>query len=154
MRDDKRIEILLVEDSEMDVRLIKECLKDAAVTHNISHVPDGEAALAFLHRGVQYADAPRPDLVILDLNLPKMSGMEVLEAAKADHKLKSIPVIVLTSSAIAEDVHRAYDLQASCYLSKPLDLDGFADLVKKIEDYWLHHVQLPKDGAADDGSDQ
>jgi CheY-like chemotaxis protein len=141
----KTIEILLVEDSQADARLIIESFRDASVPCHVSHVRDGDKALAFLHRGVEFADAPRPDLILLDLNLPTVSGLEVLEAAKGHQDLKSIPVIVLTASAIEEDVHRAYDLQASCYLSKPVDLDGFSDLVRTIEEYWLRHVRLPVD---------
>ena len=135
---------MLVEDSPTDASLIQECFQNAAVDIRVSHVGDGEAALAFLHRGVQYSDAPRPDLIVLDLNLPQLSGLEVLRAAKADLQLRSIPVIVLTSSAVEEDIHRAYDLQAACYFSKPTDLEGFAGLVRSIEEHWVERARLPK----------
>ncbi len=140
----RQFEILLVEDNEADARLIIHSFNNASVPNRVSHVTDGEKALAFLHRGVEYADAPQPDLILLDLNLPKVSGLEVLKAAKGHDRLRRIPVIVLTASAIEEDVHRSYDLQANSYISKPDDLAGFAELIHHIESYWLKHSSLPR----------
>jgi CheY-like chemotaxis protein len=140
----RSVEILLVEDNESDARLIIESFKRASVPNCVSHVTDGQKALAFLHRGVEFANAPRPDLILLDLNLPTISGLDVLEAAKGDEDLKQIPVIVLTASAIEEDVHRSYALQAASYISKPDDLAGFTELIKQIETYWLKLAQFPR----------
>ena len=137
------LDILLVEDSPSDRRLIEECFQAAETQSRVHSVADGECALEFLQREGEFTSAPRPDLIILDLGLPGMGGMEVLKAAKTDNGLKSIPVIVLTASAIEEDVHRAYELQASCYFSKPTDLEGFMDLVESIEQHWLRRVRLP-----------
>jgi len=149
----RQFEILLVEDNEADARLIIHAFKTASVPNRVSHVTDGEKALAFLHRGVEYADAPQPDLILLDLNLPKVSGLEVLKAAKSHDKLKRIPVIVLTASAIEEDIHRSYDLQANSYISKPDDLAGFAELIHGIESYWLQHSSLPRgEGRSDEST--
>ena len=145
MGEQRKFEILLVEDNDADARLIIQAFKNAAVPNRVSHVTDGEKALAFLHRGVEFADAPQPDLILLDLNLPKVSGLEVLKAAKGHARLKRIPVIVLTASAIEEDIHRSYDLQANSYISKPDDLAGFAELIHHIESYWLKHSSLPRD---------
>lgn len=136
-------EILLVEDSTADVRLIQEAFKVTQIQARLNVVADGEEALVYLRRGVKYAEARRPDLILLDLNLPKISGLEVLAAVKAVEELKSIPVIVLTSSSTAEDIIGAYRLQASCYLSKPMGFDGFVELVKSIESFWLSRVWLP-----------
>jgi CheY-like chemotaxis protein len=137
------IDILLVEDNPGDVRLTREALKEAKVRNNLHVVEDGEAAMAYLHKVNGNADSPRPDLILLDLNLPKKDGREVLEEIKADDKLKRIPVVVLTTSQAEEDIVRTYDLHANCYVTKPVDLDQFINIVKSIEDFWLTIVRLP-----------
>lgn len=137
------IEVLLVEDNPGDVRLIEEVFKENKV-HNIVYVVgDGEEALAFLGREGKYAGVPRPDLVLLDLNLPKKDGREVLAEMKEDEHLRSIPVVVLTCSEAEEDILKAYDLNANCYIRKPVELDQFIDVVKSIENFWLTIVKLP-----------
>jgi two-component system, chemotaxis family, response regulator Rcp1 len=137
------IEILLVEDSPGDVRLTREALADARV-HNRLHVAiDGVDAMAFLRREGKHADAPRPDLVLLDLNLPKKDGREVLGEMKQDPSLRSIPVVILTTSAAESDILRSYELYANCYISKPVDLDQFMRVVHGIESFWLTIVKLP-----------
>lgn len=143
----KPIEILLVEDNPGDVRLTVEAFKEGKVRNNLSVVEDGAAALAFLRRQGKYADAPRPDLVLLDLNLPGKDGREVLAEIKADPGLRRIPVIVLTTSQAEQDVLKAYNLNANCYISKPIDLTEFFAVVRSIEDFWLAIVKLPPDGA-------
>ena len=137
------IEILLVEDSPGDVRLTQEALRAAKVQNNLTIVSDGVEATSFLLRQGKYADAPRPDLVLLDLNLPKKSGREVLEEIKLDPSLKSIPVVILTTSAAEEDILRSYQLHANCYITKPVDLDQFLKVVKTIDNFWLAIVKLP-----------
>jgi two-component system, chemotaxis family, response regulator Rcp1 len=137
------VEILLVEDNPGDVRLTKEALKEGKVRNNLHVVDDGVKALAFLRRDDPYVDAVRPDLVLLDLNLPRKSGREVLEEIKKDPSLRHIPVVVLTSSEAEQDIVRAYDLHANCYISKPVDLDQFITVVKSIEDFWFSIVKLP-----------
>jgi two-component system, chemotaxis family, response regulator Rcp1 len=137
------IEILLVEDSKADVRLTIEALRDAKVRNNLHVAPDGVEALAFLRREGAYASAVRPDLILLDLNLPKKSGREVLEEIKQDASLRRIPVVILTTSEAEEDIVRSYDLHANCYISKPVDLDQFITVVRSIEDFWLTIVKLP-----------
>jgi chemotaxis family two-component system response regulator Rcp1 len=137
------IEVLLVEDNPGDVRLTKEALKEAKVRNNLHVVEDGVAALRFLRREGEYNSAPRPDLILLDLNLPKKDGREVLEEIKADNALKTIPVVVLTTSHAEEDIVRSYNLHANCYVTKPVDLDQFIRIVKSIEDFWLTIVRLP-----------
>jgi chemotaxis family two-component system response regulator Rcp1 len=139
------VEILLVEDNPGDVRLTQEALKESKVTNNLSVAEDGVEALAFLQREGKYADAPRPDLLLLDLNLPKKDGRELLEEIKADDNLKRIPVVVLTTSKAEEDILRMYDQHANCYITKPIDFDQFIDVVKSIEDFWLTIVKLPTD---------
>jgi CheY-like chemotaxis protein len=138
------VEILLVEDSPGDVRLTREALRDGKVRNNLSVVTDGVEALAFLRREGRYADAPRPDVILLDLNLPKKDGREVLAEVKADERLRRIPVVVLTTSADERDVLRSYELQAACYITKPVDLDQFIAVVQSIEDFWLTIVTLPE----------
>ncbi len=138
-------EILLVEDSPGDVRLMQEALREGKVANRVHVVSDGEQAMAFLRREPPYADAPRPDLVLLDLNLPKKDGREVLAEMKADPDLHRIPVVVLTTSQAEEDILRAYDLHANCYMTKPVDLMQFLELVKSIELYWLMMVRLPQE---------
>jgi CheY-like chemotaxis protein len=142
----KPIEILLVEDNPGDVRLTVEALKDGKVLNHLSVAMDGVEALAFLRRAPagQYADAPRPDLVLLDLNLPKKDGREVLAEIKADPDLRLIPVVILTSSKAEEDIAKSYSLYANCYVTKPVDLEQFVKVVKSIEDFWLTIVKLPQ----------
>ena len=144
MSDLRPIEILLVEDSPGDVRLTQEALRDAKVRNNLHVVRDGVEALAFLRReGPRFAECPRPDLVLLDLNLPRRSGHEVLEEIKGDQLLRRIPVVILTTSQAEQDVLRTYDLHANCYITKPVDLDQFIRVVQSIEDFWLTIVRLP-----------
>lgn len=137
------IEILLVEDNPGDVRLTREALKDAKVLNTLHVVEDGVSALDFLYRRPPYADAPRPDLILLDLNLPRKNGREVLAEIKADDRTKMIPVVVLTTSRAEEDVLRAYNLHANCYITKPVDFAQFTHIVRTIEDFWLTIVTLP-----------
>ena len=140
----KEIEILMVEDSPGDVRLAIEALKDAKIHNHLSVVSDGEEALAFLRRQGPYANAPRPDLILLDLNLPKKDGREVLKEIKQAENLKRIPVVILTISTAERDILRAYDLHANCYINKPVDFEQFTDVVKSIEDFWFTVVKLPR----------
>jgi chemotaxis family two-component system response regulator Rcp1 len=139
----RAIEILLVEDNPGDVRLIQEALRDGKVWNNPHVVSDGEAALDFVYRRGAYADKPRPDLVLLDLNLPKKDGREVLAVIKGDPDLRRIPVVVLTTSKEEEDVLRAYNLAANCYVAKPVEFDEFMKVIRMIEDFWLTIVALP-----------
>lgn len=137
------IEILLVEDNAADVRLTREALKDAKV-HNQLHVAaDGVEAMAFLRRAGRHSGAPRPDLVLLDLNLPKKDGREVLEELKQDAGLQTIPVVVLTTSRAEEDVLRSYQLRANAFVTKPVDLERFLEVVRSIENFWIEIVRLP-----------
>ena len=137
------VEILLVEDSPADVRLTIEALRDAKVRNNLHVAADGEEAMAFLRREGAHADAVHPDLILLDLNLPKKDGREVLEEIKADPQLRRIPVVILTTSEAEQDILRSYDLHANCYITKPVDLDQFITVVRTIEDFWLTIVKLP-----------
>jgi len=137
------IEILLVEDNPGDVRLAREALKENKVRNNVHVVEDGEAAMEFLRKQNKYQNVPRPDLVLLDLNLPKKDGREVLAEIKADDDLKRIPVVMLTISKAEEDIIRAYDLHVNCYITKPIDLDQFIKVVRTVEDFWLTIVKLP-----------
>ncbi|HMC16805.1 MAG TPA: response regulator [Albitalea sp.] len=139
----RAIEILMVEDNPGDVRLTREALKGGKVWNQLHVVEDGVAALDFLHRRAPHADAPRPDLILLDLNLPKKDGREVLAAIKADESLKLIPVVILTTSQAEEDVIRAYALNANCYVTKPVDFLQFTRIVQAIESFWLTVVTLP-----------
>jgi len=143
MRESKPIEILLVEDNAGDARLAREALRDAKVRNNLTWLSDGEEALAFLRREGKYSHAPRPDLILLDLNLPRKDGREVLTEIKSDDKFKRIPVVILTTSQADEDVLKAYHLNANCYIPKPVDLERFLTVVKTIEDFWLTIVKLP-----------
>jgi CheY-like chemotaxis protein len=145
MNNDQPIEILLVEDNPGDVRLTLEVMKDARVRNHMSMVKDGVEALAFLRREGDFADAPRPDLILLDLNLPKKDGMEVLADIKADPTLRRIPVVVLTVSKDEEDILKSYDLYANCYVTKPINMEQFIAVVRSIEDFWLTIVKLPHD---------
>ena len=137
------IDILLVEDSPGDVRLTREALADGKVRNRLSVVADGMEAMDFLRRRRSFADAPRPDLILLDLNLPRKDGREVLEEVKADPDLRRIPVVVLTTSGAEEDILRSYSLHANCYITKPMDLDKFFAVIKAIDDFWLTVVRLP-----------
>lgn len=141
------VEILLVEDNPGDVRLTREALKEGKVRNNLSVVTDGVEALAYLRREGKYAEAVRPDLILLDLNLPRRDGREVLAEIKADTRLRLIPVVILTSSQAEQDIARAYDLHANCYVTKPVDLDQFIKVVNSIEDFWFAIVKLPPSGA-------
>ena len=147
MSDDTRgrpIEILLVEDNPGDVRLTIEALKEGKVSNRLSVARDGVEALAFLRREGPHANASRPDLILLDLNLPKKDGREVLADIKADSSLRRIPVVVLTTSKAEEDILRTYDLHANCYITKPVDLNQFIKVVQAIEEFWFTIVTLPR----------
>jgi two-component system, chemotaxis family, response regulator Rcp1 len=137
------IEILLVEDSPSDTDLTVEALKDFKVRNHVSVVEDGVQAIQFLRRQGPYAQAPRPDLIMLDLNLPRKDGREVLAEIKADGDLKLIPIVVLTTSRAEQDILRAYQLNANCYINKPVDFNQFLDVVRSIESFWLFVVTLP-----------
>jgi two-component system, chemotaxis family, response regulator Rcp1 len=137
------IEILLVEDNPGDVRLTQEVLKDGRIRNALNVVGDGVEALAYLRREGAFADVPLQDLILLDLNLPRKDGREVLAEVKGDPELRKIPVVVLTTSAAEADILRAYDLHANCYITKPVDLDQFVKVVRSIEDFWLAIVKLP-----------
>ncbi len=137
------IEVLLVEDSPGDVRLTREAFRDAKVHINLHVAPDGTEAMAYLKREGVHANAPRPDLILLDLNLPRKDGREVLAEIKESPSLKTIPVVILTTSASEEDVLRTYLLHANCYISKPVDLEGFLKVVNSIDSFWLSVVRLP-----------
>ncbi len=143
MNNAKAIEIFLVEDNPGDARLTVEALREAKVHNRLSWANDGVEALAFLRRQGKYADAPRPDLILLDLNLPRKDGREVLAEIKADDNLRRIPVVVLTTSQAEEDILKAYHLNANCYITKPVDLDKFLKVVRAIESFWLDIVRLP-----------
>jgi chemotaxis family two-component system response regulator Rcp1 len=140
----RRVDILLVEDNPADVRLLRETLSDSGLSVDLHLAQDGVEAMAFLQREGPYREKPRPDLILLDLNLPKKSGREALAEIKADPRLRAIPVLVLTTSEDEKDVLEAYDLHANCYITKPLDLTRFARVVKLIEEFWLETVKLPK----------
>ncbi len=141
--DVRLVEILLVEDSPSDAELTAEALRESGLRNRLSLAEDGVDALEFLRQQGKYADAPRPDLILLDLNLPRKDGREVLAEIKADVDLRRIPVVVLTTSAAEEDVVRAYNLNANCYISKPVDLEQFIEVIKSIDDFWLTVVRLP-----------
>jgi CheY-like chemotaxis protein len=140
------IEILLIEDSPGDVRLTREALRDANESIHLHVADDGVEAMAFLRREGRHAHAPHPDLILLDLNLPRMDGCEVLALIKEDDRLKAIPTIILTTSAAEADIMKSYQLQANCYLTKPVQLDAFETIVKSINDFWLNKVKLPHHG--------
>jgi CheY-like chemotaxis protein len=140
---DRMIEILLVEDDPGDVVMTREAFQDYKVRNNLHVVNDGTEAMAFLRRQGDYADRPRPDLVLLDLNLPKMDGREVLEAIKSDPELASIPVVVLTTSENEDDVLRSYSLHANAYVTKPVDFERFIEVVRQIDDFFVSVVRLP-----------
>jgi two-component system, chemotaxis family, response regulator Rcp1 len=137
------IDILLVEDNASDARLAMEALRESKVRNTIHHVVDGVEAMRFMRREGKYASVPRPDLVLLDLNLPKMDGREVLADIKKDKDLKRIPVVILTISSDEADILKTYNLHANCFITKPIDLNQFLRVVKSIEDFWLTIVRLP-----------
>ena len=139
----KPIEILLVEDNPGDVRLTQEVFNDGKMLNKLHVVGDGIEALAFLNQEGEYADVPRPELILLDLNLPRKDGRDVLAEIKADGDLRRIPVVVLTTSCSEEDILKSYDLNANCYITKPVDLNHFIEVVKSIEDFWMTVVKLP-----------
>ncbi len=142
-RAERSIEVLLVEDNPADVRLTREVLENGDEDTHLNVVRDGEEAMAYLRRQGEYADSPRPQLVLLDLNLPKKDGREVLEELKGDSELRRIPVVVLTTSAAEADISRSYELHANCFITKPLDLDDFFSVVRSIKDFWLASARLP-----------
>ena len=139
----KPVEILLVEDSPADVRLMKEALKESKIVSHLTVVNDGVEAMAFLHGKGKYAGAQGPDLIFLDLNLPKKNGRKLLQEIKSDERLKIIPVLVLTTSEAEQDIIDAYHLHANCYITKPMDLNGYIAIMKMIEGFWLKMVKLP-----------
>ena len=139
----KPAEILLVEDNAGDVLLTREALKGSKIANNLHVVRDGEEAMEFLYRRGKYAASLQPDLILLDLNLPRKDGREVLDEIKTDDNLKKIPVVILTTSKSEEDILKSYNLHANCYITKPLDLDKFVSVVHAIEDFWLAVVRLP-----------
>jgi len=141
----RSIEILLVEDNPGDVRLTMEALKEGKVLNTLHVATDGVEAISFLHKEGKYVDAMRPDLILLDLNLPKKDGREVLAEIKNEKELKRIPVVILTTSKAEEDITKTYDHHANCYITKPVDLDQFINVIKSIEDFWLSVVKLPFD---------
>lgn len=137
------VQILLVEDNPGDVRLTVEALREGSFYNNLTVVKDGAEAIAFLSKAGKYVNAPRPELILLDLNLPKKDGREVLAEIKADEDLRKIPIVILTTSQAKEDITTAYSLYANCYITKPVDLDQFFEVVQSIETFWLTIVQLP-----------
>ena len=143
----KPIEILLVEDNPGDADLAREALEGSKFHNDLHVVDDGEKAMAFLRREGPYADMPRPDLILLDLNLPRKDGRQVLAEIKSDDYLKRIPVVILTTSRAEEDVIKSYNLHANCFITKPIDLNQFLHVIRSIEDFWLSIVVLPPDGA-------
>jgi chemotaxis family two-component system response regulator Rcp1 len=138
------IDVLLIEDSPGDVRLTKEAFRDANMAVHLHVAMDGVEAMAFLRREGTHAKAPRPDLILLDLNLPRMDGRQVLALIKEDENLKTIPTVILTTSEAEADIVKSYELQANCYLSKPVQLEAFEALVRSISDFWLTKVKLPQ----------
>lgn len=139
------VEILLVEDNPGDVRLILEAMKEGKMHNNVNVAVDGVEAMAFLHREDGHAEAPRPDIILLDLNLPRKDGRTVLAEIKQDPRLRRIPVVILTTSKADEDVIRSYDLHANAYITKPGDLEQFIEVVKSVEDFWVQIVKLPRE---------
>ncbi|MFC2045411.1 response regulator [Chloroflexota bacterium] len=139
----KPVEILLVEDNPYDVRLMKETLIESKISNNLNVVNDGVEAIAYLKKEDKYIGTPHPDLILLDLNLPKLSGHDVLDFVKNDSKLKTIPVVMVTSSRSEEDIVKSYELHANCYVTKPVNLEQFTKVVNTIQDFWFTIVKLP-----------
>jgi two-component system, chemotaxis family, response regulator Rcp1 len=143
LNQDRQIEILLVEDNPGDVRLTQEVFKEGKIRNKLNVAWNGEEALAYLHREGRFAQAPRPDIILLDLNLPRKSGREVLAEIKTDPRLKCIPVVILTTSQAEQDIAESYNQHANCYIVKPVELDQFINVVRTIEGFWLQIVKLP-----------
>ena len=143
----KPINILLVEDNPGDVRLTREVLQEGKLLNHLQVAGDGIEALEFLRHEGRFAKSPHPDLILLDLNLPRMDGRELLAIIKSDHALRRIPVVILTTSKAEEDIIATYDLHANCYITKPVDLDQFFSVIKSVEEFWFTVVKLPPDGA-------
>lgn len=139
----KKAEVLLVEDNPGDIRLLQEAFKEGEVVSHLNITRDGEQAMAYLRQEGPYANSPRPAFILLDLNLPRKDGREVLAEIKRDETLRQIPVVILSTSTNVEDVRRAYDLHANCYVPKPFDIDRLAELGRSLEDFWLNTVLLP-----------
>jgi len=137
------VQILIIEDNPADARLVREVMRDSKILNEIQWVPDGVEALAFLRRQGKYASSPRPNIIFLDLNMPRKDGRDVLREVKADAGLRSIPIVVMTSSQAEEDIARAYDQHANCYVRKPIDFAQFHEVVKSIESFWFATVELP-----------
>jgi len=137
------VQILLVEDNVGDIRLTREALKEAKVRNHLEAVMDGEEAMAYLRRQGKHSKAIKPDVIMLDLNLPKKNGLEVLKEIKEDPSLRRIPIVILTTSKAETDIVKSYDLHANCYVTKPVDLEQFLEVVRSIEDFWLDIVKLP-----------
>lgn len=144
----KPIDILMVEDNAGDARLAEEAFKESKMMNKLHRVKDGVEALSFVRQTDGFDDAPRPDIILLDLNLPKKDGRQVLEELKNDPDLKTIPVVVLTTSEAEQDILKSYELHANCYITKPVDLDKFMGIVKRLEDFWLSIVKLPTTAAS------
>lgn len=144
----KPFDLLLVEDNPGDVRLTQEALRETTIPVHLNVATDGVEAVDFLRRRGKFKDAPRPELILLDLNLPRKSGREVLSEIKADPALKSIPVVVMTTSTAEQDINKAYALNANCYITKPLDLDQFLGVIRSIEEFWLIRATLPRQMSA------
>ena len=140
----KPIEILLIEDNPVDIRMTQEAFKDYRVANTLHAITDGEAAMDFIYQRGTYKDAPRPDLILLDLNLPKKDGREILDEVKADDKVRSIPIVVLTTSALDEDMMASYCKNANAFVTKPIEFDDFVTMMKTIGDFWLTFVKLPQ----------
>lgn len=138
------IKILLVEDNPADAKLAAEALKDARVPNELTVVTDGVQAIDYLNKNGAYSEAPRPELILLDLNLPKKNGFDVLKVLKSNPALRSIPVVILTTSKAEEDIAKSYSLNANCFITKPIDLNEFLEVVKTIEEFWLMTVSLPE----------
>jgi chemotaxis family two-component system response regulator Rcp1 len=143
----KKIEILLVEDNPGDIRLIQEAFHEGGVFSHLNVARDGEQAMAYLRQEGDYSRSPRPAFILLDLNLPRKDGREVLEEIKRDENLRQIPVVILSTSTDEEDIRRAYDLHANCYVPKPIDMDQLVQLGKSLQDFWLNTVILPADSS-------
>jgi two-component system, chemotaxis family, response regulator Rcp1 len=146
------LKVLLIEDNPGDIRLTQEAFRDSTTPISLHVVTDGVEAMNFLRREGAYVDAPRPDLILLDLNLPKMDGRQVLTLIKGDDRLKTIPTVILTTSEAEVDIMTSYQLQANCYLSKPVQLDAFENLARSISDFWFTNVKLPRRGRPDKAS--
>jgi chemotaxis family two-component system response regulator Rcp1 len=140
---ERPLEVLMVEDNPGDIRLAEECLKDFRIDNRLHVVKDGEEAIDFLRKEERFSQAPKPDLILLDLNLPKKDGCEVLADIKTDSSLRRIPVIVLTTSSAEEDILKAYDLQANCFITKPVDLDAFSSVLRSLQEFWFGVAKLP-----------